>query len=66
MARSTTVRVLLAIEAVIQWHAHPVDMNNGYLHGHIEEDIYLLTTKGYHKVGNGEVCKLVKLLYGPE
>lgn len=64
VAKATKVRIFLAIGAAKQSDIHQVDMNNAYLHGHLEEEIYLSPSEGYHKAGKGEVCKLIKSLHG--
>lgn len=46
------------------WQIHQIDINNAYLHGYLEEDIYLEPPLGYNKAYKGQVCKLVKSLYG--
>lgn len=64
VAKTTTVRIFLAIGASKQWKIHQVDVNNAYPHGHIEEDIYLTPPEGYKKAEKGKVYKLFKSLYG--
>lgn len=64
VAKTATVRTFLAIGASKQWQIHQVDVNNAYLHGHIEEEIYLQPPEGYHKAKAGKVCKQFKSLYG--
>lgn len=62
VAKLVTVRVFLAIAATKIWQVHQLDINKAYLHGHIEEDLYMQAPKGY-TVPKGQVCKLVKSLY---
>ncbi|WCJ43066.1 Retrovirus-related Pol polyprotein from transposon RE1 [Euphorbia peplus] len=64
VAKVVTVRLLLAIGAAKNWAIHQIDVNNAYLHGTIEEDIYLTPPPGYTKAKPGQVCKLIKSLYG--
>lgn len=40
VARSVTVRFLVAIAVAEKWELHQVDVNNAYFHGHLEEEIY--------------------------
>ncbi|XP_048494768.1 uncharacterized mitochondrial protein AtMg00810-like [Beta vulgaris subsp. vulgaris] len=43
---------------------HQLDINNAFLHGHLEEHVYLKPPAGYEGVTAGKVCKLKKSLYG--
>lgn len=37
-----------------------IDVNNAFLHGCMDDDVYMLPPPDYTKVGNGEVCRLRK------
>lgn len=41
-----------------------MDINNAFLHGYLDEEIYLKPPQGYNKVPEGMKCKLRKSLYG--
>ncbi|KAK4391421.1 hypothetical protein Sango_1919900 [Sesamum angolense] len=64
VAKTVTVRVFLPVAASEGWPVHHFDVNNGFLHGKLEEDISMEPPEGY-QVPQGHVCKLVKSLYGP-
>ncbi|GKC25388.1 retrovirus-related pol polyprotein from transposon TNT 1-94 [Tanacetum coccineum] len=56
MAKAATVRVLIAIATAKGWPLHQLDVNNAFLHGFVEEEIYIKAPQGYTKVN--------KSLYG--
>lgn len=64
VTKPVTVRLLFSIGAAKGWPIHQVDVNNTYLHGHVQEDLYLIPPQGYEKAKQGQVCKLIKSLYG--
>lgn len=49
VAKTATVRLFMEVGASRQWNVHQVDINNAYLHGFTEEDIYLVPPKGYRR-----------------
>ncbi|KAL0404151.1 UNVERIFIED_CONTAM: Retrovirus-related Pol polyprotein from transposon RE1 [Sesamum radiatum] len=63
VAKAVTVRVFLALASSYSWPVHQVDINNAFLHGFLDEDIYMQAPAGYF-VPKGHVCKLKRSLYG--
>jgi len=64
VVKLTVVHCLLVLAAAKHWHLHQLDVNNAYIYGDLDEDIYiyiymqLLSIKGELKV-----CKLHKSLH---
>ena len=61
----TTFRMLLAKAAVEDLELHQVDVVTAFLHGDLEEEIYMLQPDGFQEKGSEHlVCRLKKALYG--
>ncbi|KAK4383718.1 Retrovirus-related Pol polyprotein from transposon RE1 [Sesamum angolense] len=58
-----TVRIFLAVATSKGCPVPHFDVNNVFLHGKLEEDIYMEPPEG-HQVPQGSVCKLIKSSYG--
>lgn len=64
VAKFATVRLIIALATKREWKLHQLDINNAFLHGHLDEEVYLKVPKGYEGAPPGTVCKLNKSLYG--
>lgn len=76
--KMATVRALLAVAAMKEWHVHQLDVSNAFLNGDLEETVYMAMPQGYtshgSRINHGQmemqtkrpqlVCRLLKALYG--
>ncbi|KAL2232664.1 UNVERIFIED_CONTAM: Retrovirus-related Pol polyprotein from transposon RE2 [Sesamum indicum] len=60
VAKSVTVRILLTVMASSHWHLYQLDINNTFLHGYLDEEVYMTALEGY-KILDGHVYKLNRL-----
>ena len=64
VAKMTTVRTILAIAASQSWQLHQMDVKNTFLHGDLQEAIYMKLPSGMTTSSPHDVCKLKHSLYG--
>ena len=65
VAKMTIVRLFLTMTAICHWLIHQLDIKNAFLHGDLEEEVYMEQPLGF--IAHGEsslVCKLRRSLYG--
>ena len=65
VARMDTVRMILAVAAQRNWTIYQLDVKSAFLHGMLNEDVYVEQPKGYEVRSEADkVYKLNKALYG--
>lgn len=64
VSKHTTLRALCALVADQDLELHHLDVKTAFLHGELEEDIYIKQPQGYEEGGPGTVCHLKKAIYG--
>ena len=65
VAKMNSVRILLSLAVNRDWPLHQFDVKNAFLHGDLEEEVYLDVPPGFEdSKTEGKVCRLKKSLYG--
>ena len=65
VVKHTSIRVLLSLVATKDLELEQLDVKTAFLHGDLEEQIYMKQPEGFEAAGNEDhVCLLKKSLYG--
>jgi hypothetical protein len=65
VVRHNSIRVMLAIVALFDLELEQLDVKTVYLHGDLDEEIYMTQLQGFFAPGQEHlVCHLQKYLYG--
>ncbi|MCO5595950.1 hypothetical protein L7F22_050001 [Adiantum nelumboides] len=60
-----TIHTVIVVAVSKDWLLHQMDVINTFLHGDLQEEVYMEQPQGYEDVNHpGDVCKLKKALYG--
>ena len=64
VAKMTYVRLFISLAATYHWDLHQLDIKNVFLHGDLQEEVYMKQPLGFvAQKGIGKVCGLQKSLY---
>ena len=65
VVKMTSIRTILSLVAAEDLHLEQLDVKTAFLHGDLEEEIYMQQPQGYEVKGKEKlVCRLKKSLYG--
>ena len=65
MVRYTSIRTILALEVVMKWKIHQMDVKRTFLNGVVKEEVYVEHPLGFKtRDRKTHACKLNKSLYG--
>ncbi|KAL0368082.1 UNVERIFIED_CONTAM: Copia protein [Sesamum calycinum] len=55
VAKTVTMHLFIVISTAYSWSLLQLDVNNGFLHGQLYEEVYMVLPKGYNKAHGGLV-----------
>jgi histone deacetylase 1/2 len=65
VVKAATIHLVLSLVVSHGWHLRQLDVKNAFLHGVLEEEVYMRQPPGFEDSSRmGHVCKLDKALYG--
>jgi hypothetical protein len=63
VAKLNSIRIIISLAANLDWPLHQLDVKNAFLHGDLNETVYMAQPPGFESKGEC-VCHLKKSIYG--
>ena len=65
VAKTVTIRTTLEVAAAKDLELHQMDVHNAFLHGDLDDEVYMKLPSGFQESQPRAVCKLQKSLWPP-
>jgi histone deacetylase 1/2 len=62
--KPVTIRIILTLAVTYKWQVQQIDVNNAFLNGVLQEEVFMQQPAGFEVADKSLVCKLHKSLYG--
>lgn len=64
MVKPAFVRMILTVALASNWKIHQLDVNNLFLNGYLQEEVFMEQPPGFEHENMNLVCRLNKVIYG--
>lgn len=64
MPKMNIVQILLFLSVYSEWELQQFDLKNVFLHGNLDEEVYMDIPLGFGTSNEANVCRSKKVLYG--